>query len=54
MVTGADLPAQLHMLSVPSLIEFSEEYIEHVMHKEKTSLILFTNNVNKDQDKPYF
>ena len=39
---------------LPELIPFSEEFIQPVMQEQRTSLILFTSNVNRDRVKPYF
>ena len=39
---------------LPELIVFSEEFIQPVMQEERTSMILFTKNVNRDKIKPYF
>ena len=39
---------------LPELIVFSEEFIQPVMQEERTTMILFTKNVNRDKVKPYF
>jgi len=44
----------LAIRNLPELIVFSEEFINTVMNEGNTSIILFTNNVNRDQDTAYF
>lgn len=44
----------LEMREIPELIVFSEEFIQSVMQDERSSIVLFTNNVNKDSILPYF
>ena len=38
----------------PELIIFNEDFISQVMNQNKVSLILFTNNINRDKGKSYF
>ena len=53
-MTSEELGALLVVRELPELIAFSEEFIRPVMQMERTSIILFTNNVNRDRVKPYF
>jgi len=50
----SELNSVISLRRWPEMIKFSEDYIKYVMQQEKTSLILFTGNVNKDKIKPYY
>ena len=53
-LSSAELSAVLTLRQMPELIPFSEEFIQSVMQEERTSLVMFTNNVNRDKVKPFF
>ena len=42
------------MRTLPELIMFNDSFIADVMFKKKSSLVLFTGDVNKDRTKSYF
>ena len=50
----SELEETITLRTNPELINFSEDFIKLIMQEEKTSIVLFTNNVNKDKIKPYF
>ena len=50
----SEIEATLTLRTNPEIINFSEDFIRLIMNEEKTSLVLFTKNVNKDKIKPYY
>ena len=53
-MNAAQISQILEHRYLPELIPFSEEFIQPVMQEQRTSLILFTSNPNRDRIKPYF
>eukprot|EP00353_Schmidingerella_taraikaensis_P011460 CAMPEP_0185569278 /NCGR_PEP_ID=MMETSP0434-20130131/1951_1 /TAXON_ID=626734 ORGANISM="Favella taraikaensis, Strain Fe Narragansett Bay" /NCGR_SAMPLE_ID=MMETSP0434 /ASSEMBLY_ACC=CAM_ASM_000379 /LENGTH=190 /DNA_ID=CAMNT_0028184017 /DNA_START=94 /DNA_END=666 /DNA_ORIENTATION=- len=53
-ITGDQLAQDLVKRRLPELINFSEDFIKATMEEGRTSVILFTPNVNKDRQLDYF
>ena len=53
-ITLESLEETLKQREKPELIIFNEDFISQVMNQNKVSLILFTNNINRDKGKSYF
>ena len=45
---------EMRLRQLPELLLFTEEYIRPVMNEDRTSVILFTENVPRDRVKSYF
>ena len=49
-----EIEEALRTRTLPTLIMFNENFIDDIMSKQKTSMVLFTGNINKDRTKSYF